>query len=147
MGTRQVKKIVIDTNVLVSAFLFGGVPGELIPLWKDGRIQPLASPDIIDEFIRVLSYPKFQLIEKDIDFLLNQEILPWFAVVSVKTDRSFVADDPDDDKFIWCALAGGAEYIISGDEHLLHLNPSPVPVMSPAEFLARISHQVRSETP
>lgn len=145
MGTRKVKKVVIDTNVLVSALLFGGVPGELIPLWKDGRIQPLASRDIFDEFIRVLSYPKFQLTEKDVEFLLNQEILPWFAVVSVKTGRSFVADDPDDDKFIWCALAGGAEYIISGDEHLLHLNPCPVPVMSPAEFLAACAERRKSK--
>jgi len=91
---------------------------------EKGRNQPLASPDIIDEFIKILSYPKFQLTEKDIDFLLNQEILPWFAVVSVKTGRSFVADDPDDDKFIWCALAGEAEFFISVDEHLPSLVPA-----------------------
>ncbi len=145
MGTLKVKKVVIDTNVLVSALLFGGVSGELTTYWKDGRIQPLASRDIFEEFIRVLSYPKFKLTEKDVEFLLSQEIFPWFEVISVKTGRSFVADDPDDDKFIWCALAGGADCIISGDEHLFHLNPCPVPVMSPAEFLAAFAEKRKSK--
>ena len=50
----KIKKIrtVIDTNVIVSAILFGGIPGELISLWKSGHIQPLASKDIIDEYIK-----------------------------------------------------------------------------------------------
>ncbi len=129
-------RVVIDTNVLVSALLFKGVPGELIECWKQGQILPLVSPDIIDEFIRVLSYPKFKLTEDEIKFLLHQEILPWFEIVSVKKRKRFVIGDPDDDKFVWCALAGSADYIISGDEHLLNLNPSPVPILSPAEFIS-----------
>ena len=78
------KRVVIDTNVLVSALLFDGVPGELIECWRQGKILPLASRDIINEFIRVLSYPKFQLNEEEIKFLLNKEILPWFEIVIVK---------------------------------------------------------------
>jgi len=140
MGALQIKKVVIDTNVLVSALLFGGVPGELIPYWQDGRIRPLASKSMFDEYIRVLSYPKFQLTAKEIEFLLNREILPWFDVVLVKTGRTYIADDPDDDKFIWCALTGGADCIISGDVHLLHLKHCPVPVLSPAEFLVDFLH-------
>jgi len=135
MGPQKIKKVVIDTNVLVSALLFKGVPGQLIECWKQRQIQPLTSCDIIDEFIRVLLYPKFQLNEQEIKFLLHQEILPWFEIVTVKKQNHFVIDDPDDDKFIWCALAGGADYIISGDEHLLNLNSSPVPILSPAEFM------------
>ena len=135
MGPQKIKKIVIDTNVLVSALLFKGVPGKLIDCWKQRQIQPLTSCDIIDEFIRVLLYPKFQLNEQEIKFLLHQEILPWFEIVTVKKQNPFVIDDPDDDKFIWCAIAGGADYIISGDEHLLNLNTCPVPILSPAEFM------------
>jgi putative PIN family toxin of toxin-antitoxin system len=133
--TGGLKRVVIDTNVLVSALLFDGVPGELIGCWRQGKILPLASRDIINEFIRVLSYPKFQLNEEEIKFLLNQEILPWFEIVTVKKQNPFVIDDPDDDKFIWCALAGRADYIISGDEHLLNLNSSPIPILSPAKFI------------
>ena len=138
MGPQKINKVVIDTNVLVSALLFKGVPGELIECWKQRHIIPLTSRDIIDEFIRVLSYPKFQLTEKEIEFLLHQEILPWFEIVTVKIRTPYVADDPDDDKFIWCALAGRVECIISGDEHLLNLDPSPVPVLSPSQFLSKL---------
>ena len=138
MGPQKINKVVIDTNVLVSALLFKGVPGELIECWKQRHIIPLTSRDIIDEFIRVLSYPKFQLTEGEINFLLHQEILPWFKIVTVKIRTPYVADDPDDDKFIWCALAGRVECIISGDEHLLNLDPSPVPVLSPSQFLSKL---------
>jgi putative PIN family toxin of toxin-antitoxin system len=136
MGPQKIKKVVIDTNVLVSALLFKGVVGELVECWKQGQIIPLACRDIIDEFIRVLSYPEFQLTEEEITFLLHKEILPWFEIVTVKKQTPFVADDPDDDKFIWCAITGNADCIISGDEHLLNLNPSPVPILSPSQFLS-----------
>jgi putative PIN family toxin of toxin-antitoxin system len=136
MGPQKINKVVLDTNVLVSALLFKGVPGKLIECWKQGQIIPLASRDIIDEFIRVLSYPKFKLTEEEISFLLHKEILPWFEVITVKKHKPYVVADPDDDKFIWCALAGSADYIISGDEHLLNLNSSPVKVLSPSQFLS-----------
>jgi putative PIN family toxin of toxin-antitoxin system len=136
MGPQKINKVVLDTNVLVSALLFKGVPGKLIECWMQGQIIPLASRDIIDEFIRVLSYPKFKLTEEEISFLLHKEILPWFEVITVKKHKPYIVADPDDDKFIWCALAGSADYIISGDEHLLNLNPSPVSVLSPSQFLS-----------
>jgi len=129
------KKVVIDTNVLVSALLFGGGPGALVTLWKSGRIRSLYSGDMADEYLRVLAYPKFSLSEEEIDFLFSQEILPWFQIVTVTLDQPFVIADPSDDKFIWCAIAGKADVIISGDDHLLNFTPSPVPVVSPSEFL------------
>ena len=143
MGPQKINKVVLDTNVLVSALLFKGVPGKLIECWKQGQIIPLASRDIIDEFIRVLSYPKFKLTEEEISFLLHKEILPWFEVITVKKYKPYVVADPDDDKFIWCALAGGADCIISGDEHLLNLNPSPVLILSPSQFLSKLGKNKR----
>lgn len=137
MGTIEVKRVVVDTNVLVSALLFGGTPGKLLPLWKKDRISPLASRELVDEYLRVLAYPKFQLFETEIDFLLTQEIIPWFEVVEVSPGEAFVANDPEDDKFIWCALAGKASCIISGDEHLLALSAPPVQIMTPALFLRK----------
>ena len=74
MGTIEAMRVVIDTNVFVSAMLFGGIPGELIPLWKNGRIKPLASKAIIDEYIKVLAYPKFELSEAEIHYILYSEI-------------------------------------------------------------------------
>ena len=132
------KRIVIDTNVLLSALLFGGAPGNLIPLWKGGRIRPLCSKGIIEEYLRVLAYPKFRLTEKEIDFILSREILPWFEVVAVQGGRRFVNKDSEDDKFIWCTVEGKAEAIVSGDDHLLKLKRSPVPVLSISAFLNTI---------
>ena len=138
MGTAEVKRVVIDTNVLVSALLFGGVPGKLIPLWKEGHILPLYSKEIIEEYLRVLAYPKFKLTEKEIDFILSREILPWFDVVTVTAGRPFVKNDPQDDMFIWCAVAGKADTLVSGDVHLLKLKRSPVPILPVSKFLKMI---------
>ena len=132
------KKIVVDTNVLVSGLLFDGKPGELIKLWKEGLIVPLCSKEIVTEYLRVLAYPKFQLSESDIDFLLAHEILPYFEVLTVTPGKPFVTMDPSDDKFIWCAIEGRADVIVSGDEHLLNLIPSPVPVTTVTRFIETI---------
>jgi putative PIN family toxin of toxin-antitoxin system len=129
------KRIVVDTNVLVSGLLFGGVPGGVVALWQKGKVRPLCSKEIIEEYLRVLAYPKFRLGEPEIEFILTHEILPYFEVIAVPPGKPMVAADPADDKFIWCALAGGATAIVSGDEHLLKLKDSPVPVLSAAEFL------------
>ena len=132
------KKIVVDTNVLVSGLLFDGKPGELIKLWKEGLIVPLCSKEIVREYLRVLAYPKFQLSESEIDFLLAHEILPYFEVLTVTPGKPFVTTDPSDDKFIWCAIEGRADVIVSGDEHLLNLIPSPVPVTTVTRFIETI---------
>lgn len=139
-------KVVIDTNVLVSALLFGGTPGRLSELWRSRRIVPLVSQEIMAEYLKVLSYPKFRLIEEETRHLVMQEILPWFETVAAPAGAPFVTADPADDKFIWCAMAGGAEYVISGDIHLLACLVSPVTVLTPVVFLERIS-QGRIDNP
>ena len=113
--------VVIDTNVVISALLFGGTPGRLVPLWESGAIVPYASRPIIEEYLRVLTYPKFQLTEKEIEFLLYQEILPFFQHQTVMSDSAIVADDPSDDIFLHCAEAAGVNWVLSGDRHLLSL--------------------------
>jgi putative PIN family toxin of toxin-antitoxin system len=131
-------KVVIDTNVVISALLFGGEPGKLIPLWQRGKIKPAASKAIIDEYLRVLAYPKFKLSENEINFLLYQQILPYFDVIDVQRGPKIIAKDPADDKFIRCALAAGGKYIISGDQHLLALKTyQKVIILSPTDFLNR----------
>ena len=130
-------KVVIDTNVVISAILFGGIPGQLMPLWKNGRIKPLASKEIIDEYIKVLAYPKFKLSEEEINYILYIELLPYFDIISIKHRPTIIKDDPSDDKFILCAKAGRADAIISGDQHLLNLKTyQKIKILSPAEFLS-----------
>ncbi|MGW8303206.1 MAG: putative toxin-antitoxin system toxin component, PIN family [Desulfobacterales bacterium] len=129
-------KVVVDTNVLVSALLFGGIPAQLIPLWQRGKIKPLASKEIIDEYLRVFTYPKFKLTEEDVNFLLYHEILPHFEVIDVESGPRIIKRDPEDDKFIRCALAGKAKFIISGDQHLLALKSyQKIKILSPIEII------------
>jgi putative PIN family toxin of toxin-antitoxin system len=130
-------KVVIDTNVVISGFLFGGEPGKLIPLWQGGKIKPAASKAIIEEYLRVLAYPKFKLSESEINFLLYQQLLPYFDVIDVQPGPEIVEKDPADDKFIKCALAAGGKYIISGDQHLLALKEyQKIKILSPTEFFS-----------
>jgi putative PIN family toxin of toxin-antitoxin system len=137
----KIKKIrtVIDTNVIVSAILFGGIPGKLISLWKSGRITPLASKDMIDEYIKVLAYPKFKLSENEINYIFYNEILPYFEVVVPKPGRAIIQEDPYNDKFIHCAESGKAGVIISGDQHLLNLKSyDKIKILTPSRFLKEL---------
>ena len=137
MGAFKVIPVVLDTNVLVSGLLFGGAPGRLVELWKAERIRPVMSSEMVNEFLLVLAYPKFQLTEEDIHYLLYVEVLPYVQRVKVRSGPVLIASDPSDDMFLRGAVAAGAKYIISGDRHLLHLKSyKRIPILSPAEFLS-----------
>ncbi len=138
MGSFKIARVVIDTNVIISSLLFGGLPGELIPLWKAGIIRPLISADILNEYLRVLAYPRFALTEDEINFIIYHEILPYFEDTVVKRQKKIIKEDPSDDKFIACAESGKAAYIISGDNHLLNLRTyGPIEIVSPSQILSK----------
>ena len=137
MGPNKVIPVVVDTNVIVSALLFGGTPGRLIDLWKEGRIQLFVCKEIIDEIMRVLTYPRFQLSEKEISYLIYDEILPYSEIVDIPSGPVIISRDPSDDKFIRCAESAGADVIVSGDRHLLSLKEHGyTKILTPARFLA-----------
>ena len=130
-------RVVLDTNAIVSALLFSGISSELVSLWQGGLITLLLSRAILDEYLRVFSYPKFELSEEEIKELIQEEILPYAEVVKPKRRLRVVQRDPSDDKFIECAVAGKARVIISGDKDLLSLGRyRQIRILSPAKFLA-----------
>ena len=130
-------RVVLDTNAVVSALLFSGVSSKLVSLWQNGLITPLLSREILDEYLRVLSYPKFELSEEEIKELIQEEILPFAEVVKPKRRLRVVRRDPSDNKFLECAVAGKASVIISGDKDLLSLGRyRQIRIQSPAQFLA-----------
>ena len=136
MGTQQIIPVVIDTNVIVSALLFGGKPGLVMSHWKSGRFQPFISRGIIEELLRVLSYPRFELTEKEVEYLLYREILPYFEVVEIESSPVIIKADPSDDEFLLCAAAAGAEALITGDRHLLNLKTyKGIVILTPDRFL------------
>jgi uncharacterized protein len=77
-------RVVLDTNAVISALLFSGVSSKLVSLWQKGLITLLLSREILDEYLRVLSYPKFELSETEIKKLIQEEVLPYAEVVKPK---------------------------------------------------------------
>lgn len=114
-------RTVIDTNVFISALLFGKEAEKILYLWQKRKIVFLASKEIVDEYIKVLSYPKFHLTKEEIRQLLEEEFFPFVEPVKVITKVNVIKGDPADDRFLSLALDGKARYILSGDKHLLDL--------------------------
>lgn len=131
-------RVVLDSNVVVSALLFTGISSKLVPLWQDNVISVLVSRAIVEEYLRVLSYPKFKLSEGDIKGLIQEELLPYVEVVKPGRRLRVVDRDPSDDKFVECAFAGKARVIISGDKDLLSIGRyQKILIQSPAHFLEK----------
>jgi putative PIN family toxin of toxin-antitoxin system len=100
----------------------------------------LLSRDFLDEYLRVLGYPKFELSEENIKELLQEEILPFAEVVKPKRRLRVVRRDPSDNKFLECAVSGKARVIISGDKDLLSLGRyRQILIQTPAQFLVENS--------
>lgn len=114
-------RVVLDTNILVSIALPGSRLLPLVSAWKDGRCRLLISEEIFDEYLRVLTYPKFNLSVEGIRRLLEHELRPYAELVRVTSRVHVITADPDDNKFLACALDGHADAIVSGDRHLLTL--------------------------
>ena len=127
-------KIVIDTNVFISAIFFGGLPLKVLHSIISKQNDAYISPQIWDEYNDVIErltkkYPsrlKHQLID---------EVFKVFKVISPSTAIS-ICRDPDDDKFISCAIDAGCQYLVSGDDDLLSLGKvEEVTICTPSEFL------------
>jgi putative PIN family toxin of toxin-antitoxin system len=131
-------RVVLDTNTLVSAFLFSGTASRLVDLWQSGRITVLISKEILGEYLRVLAYPKFRLTEQEIRRLVEEELLPFIQTVRVVRHLSVVRRDPEDNKFVECAVAGRAEYLLTGDRDLRDLGSfRRVLILTIGEFFAQ----------
>jgi putative PIN family toxin of toxin-antitoxin system len=114
-------KVVLDTNILVPALIKAGKPRDLFnKLVKDKQI--VLSRAILEEFLDVIEDPKIAKYtsEKDVTIFLNT-LKNAARIVQVKSKFKAVKEDPDDDTIIQTAYDSEADYIISGDKHLLLL--------------------------
>jgi len=118
---KKIIRVVLDTNVLISALLFKGELSRIVGLWQKGKITPVISKETFDELRTVLEYPKFSLSRAEIESLIEHEILPFFEVVNIGKHVKGACRDPEDDKFISCALSANADYIVTGDKDLSDL--------------------------
>jgi putative PIN family toxin of toxin-antitoxin system len=129
-------KVVLDTNVFVSSF-FGGNPRKIVDLWKTAEITLCLSKPIIDEYVEVLRRLGLQN-ERELDELLGLFARGFHVLFTAKTpELHVVEEDPDDDKFIECAVALKAAFVISGDKNLTAVQEyMGIKMVTPREFLA-----------
>ena len=128
-------RIVLDTNVFVSGVFFGGPPGRILEAWRDGHIQLVLSAEILDEYQRVgqelgAHYDGVDLGPFLALLALNAEIVDAHALTEG------VSRDPDDDKFLACAIAAGVSVIVSGDKDLItHSGWRSIRILRPRQFV------------
>lgn len=131
-------KIVIDTNVFVSSF-FGGNPRRIVDHWFSGKLILCVSRPILKEYFDVLG--RFEFDREDLFRRLItsfQEGLNTLFVDAPK-ERNWIENDPEDNKFIACAISLRAEYIVSGDPHLKRAGRiEEVEIVPPREMLKLI---------
>ena len=143
-------RVVLDTNVLVSALVFSrGQVSWLRPAWQDGGLRPLVSKATATELLQVLQYPKFRLTPAEREDLLA-DVLPFCETVTIDDPPSGVPTcrDPADTKFLELALAGGADALVTGDAGLLALAPLfAVPIVMPAQLKERLRSPRRRGSP
>lgn len=128
-------KVILDTNVLISGVFFSGPPYEILKAWRDGLLQIVLSPEILDEYYRVAK----RLVER----FPSIDPTPLLTLITANSEivqapnlPSQVCEDPDDDKFLACALASNSKVIISGDKHLLKISGyREISVLSPSAFI------------
>jgi putative PIN family toxin of toxin-antitoxin system len=134
-----VLRVVIDTNVLVSGIIQRkGFPYKVVKAWEDDVLILITSDDLINEAGRVLRYEKirvkYSLDDEEIkQVLLN--LMRYSIVVNDPPKIDVIREDPADNNILAAATEGKADYIISGDSHLLNLeNYKGIRILTPKEF-------------
>jgi len=135
------KRIVCDTNVLVSGFFWKGAPRKILAGIEQGEFVLFTSRELLAELDRVLRYPKLSSILEKAD-VAREDILRWVTrhstiVMSKPLAQVVVTADPSDDRVLSCAVSASADAIISGDRHLLSLcQYEDIPIVK-AAYLGR----------
>ena len=131
-------RIVLDTNVLMSGIFWSGPPARILEAWAEGSFDLLASLEILAEYRRVGKRLGEQYPTVDIDSVLDLVIREIRIVEPVLLPAN-ACDDPDDVKFLACAIAGKAACVVSGDRALLKVSGyEGIEVVRPRGFLERV---------
>ncbi len=129
------KKIVLDTNILISAFGWNGKPRKILRHVISQQFELILSQQQIIEIRRVLDYPKFAF-ENDQKTRFLTFLCTIAFIIDVPNTLRIIKEDPEDNIILETALIGNALYIITGDYHLLKLKEfNGIKIITAAEFL------------
>lgn len=129
-------RVVLDTHVLLSAILHGGNPERVLRSAWEGKIQWLSSPALLMELVNVLKM-KFHCDQEAIRKAV--QIIGYSADLIKPVNRIRVLDDDPNNRVLECAVEGRANYIVSGDGHLIALGEyQKIPILKPAALLSRL---------
>jgi putative PIN family toxin of toxin-antitoxin system len=133
-------RVVLDTNVFISAVL-GGRLGIILEKWKAGSFTLIVTDVIAGEYLNVLSRPKFKISEEEM-IAVSDYLLQVAEFVTPEEEITIIADDPTDNRFLDAAIAGKADFVVSGDHHLLHLKSfRDISIITAKEFITGLENQ------
>jgi putative PIN family toxin of toxin-antitoxin system len=128
-------RVVLDSNVIVSGLGWSGPPARIVDTALDGRLVLLTSEPLLAELRRVLAYPKLAKVIDEVERLAD--LVAASSEVVRTTSVLAVVDDESDNRVLEAAIDGAADYIVSGDDHLLGLKFfQGIPILAPREFIA-----------
>jgi putative PIN family toxin of toxin-antitoxin system len=140
--------VVLDTNVLISAFLSPqGTPAKVFARWMLGEFDVVTSPQLVRELARALTYEQVRKYTKHSDEEIAAIVEQYQAstkIIDPDLTISMIEKDPPDNRVLECAVAGEASFIITGDTHLLELKEyQSIVIILPASFLTVLKHEER----
>ena len=128
-------RIILDTNVFISGIFFSGPPSQILKAWQNKNFQIVLSEQILYEYQRVADELSYKYSKVDIEPIIELVTIHGQLIDTKGIDIS-ICEDPDDDKFIECAIAGKCGIIVSGDRHLLKLvGYKGINILKPREFV------------
>lgn len=132
-------RIILDTNVYISGIFFAGPPYQILKAWKYSTVKLVISQEILDEYRNVAEELSVKFHEIDISDILNLTAIDSEIIDVPSSIEIIIPEDPSDDKFIHCALAGNVKIIVSGDQHLLKVSGyKGIEIIKPRDFVDRL---------
>lgn len=130
-------KVILDTNVFISGIFFSGPPLTILKKWAEGHFKLVLSQQILDEYQRVAQGFSRKFPSVDITSIIDTMTIHSQLVDTLGFNVS-ICEDPDDNKFLECAIASTCKLIVSGDKHLLNLDGyKSINVVKPRIFVDR----------
>ena len=133
-------RVVVDANILASGVFWAGPPGRVLQMWLNGRFDLLASSDIVMEYEQVLLELAGRRGRRDLAHRWSGLLAEHLTLIDVEP-RLTACRDPDDNRYLDCAVQGGADAIVSGDKDLLSLGTvDGIPIRTARLFLTAFGH-------